>query len=52
MDEQRLLDAVENVASELERLRLLFEFVNGVKVVEEEGTDPYVVPQGPYYREE
>jgi hypothetical protein len=48
----RQTDALENIAAELERLRLLFEFVNGVKVVEEEGTDPYVVPQGPYYREE
>jgi hypothetical protein len=48
MDEQqmgRLLDALENVASELERLRLLKEYELGVRV-EHQGGDPYVKSEG------
>ena len=40
--ESRQLDALENVAAELERLRLLKEYELSVRVVEDQG-DPRVV---------
>ena len=47
MDEEtrkaRQLDALENIAAELERLRLLMEHEIGVRVVEDEG-NIYVRP--------
>jgi hypothetical protein len=50
MDEEtrqdRTLAALENIAAELERLRLLREYELAV-IVEEEGADPRVVPVEP-----
>jgi hypothetical protein len=37
-EETRTLDALENIAAELERLRILREHEMGVRVVDEEGT--------------
>ena len=52
MDEQqmsRLLDALENVASQLERLRLLKEYELGVRV-EHQGGDPTASRRAPRSR--
>lgn len=50
MDEQtrqgRMLDALENIAAELERLRVLREHELAV-AVEDEGGDPRVTPVEP-----
>ena len=44
MDEDtRQVDALENIAAELERLRLLFEYAYGARIEQEAGGDPYVV---------
>jgi hypothetical protein len=40
-EQRRLLDALENIAAEMERLRLLKEHKLGVRVEYEEG-DPYI----------
>jgi hypothetical protein len=37
----RTVDALENIAAELERLRVLKEYELGVEI---QGPDPYVVP--------
>lgn len=39
----RQVDALENIAAELERLRLLYEYAYGARVEHTPEGDPYVV---------